>query len=68
MGASRLERAEPHGGSLGQENYFTARLHVDPTLGAYVGLEGGHILYVEAQHRAADGQPKVNGGRATGAC
>ena len=25
MGASRLERAEPHGGSPGQENYFIAR-------------------------------------------
>jgi hypothetical protein len=24
--------------------------------------------YVEAQRRAADGQPKVNGGHATGAC
>jgi hypothetical protein len=37
MGASRLERAEPHGGSPGQENYFTART-LDSTLGAYVGL------------------------------
>jgi hypothetical protein len=37
MGASRLERAEPHGGSPGQENYFTAGT-LDSTLGAYVGL------------------------------
>ncbi len=40
---------------------------LDPTLGAYVGLEGGGT-YVETQHRAADGQQKVNGGHATGAC
>jgi hypothetical protein len=37
MGASRLERAEPHGGPPGQENYFMAGM-LDSTLGAYVGL------------------------------
>jgi hypothetical protein len=37
MGASRLERAEPHGSSPGQENYFMAGM-LDSTLGAYVGL------------------------------
>jgi hypothetical protein len=40
---------------------------LDPSLGAYVGLDGGS-MYLEAQHRAANGQPKVNEGHATGAC
>jgi hypothetical protein len=37
MGASRLVRAEPHGGSPGHENYFMVGT-LDSTLGAYVGL------------------------------
>ncbi len=43
-------------------------LHMDVKLGARVGLEGEHIQYVEAQHRAAKWQPKVNRGHATQTC
>jgi hypothetical protein len=66
MGASRLVRAEPHGGSPGQENYFMGG-KLDSTLGAYVGL--GEVARTWRLNTwAADGQPKVNGGHATGAC
>jgi hypothetical protein len=58
MGASRLECAEPHGGSPGQENFFMACWT----------LCWGPTWDWQAQHGAANGQPKVNGGHTTGAC
>jgi hypothetical protein len=41
MGASRLERAEPHGGSPGQENYFMARWSL--RWGPMWDWERGHV-------------------------
>ncbi len=42
---------------------------LDLWLGARVGLEGEvWRTYIEAWHRDANGQPKVNGGHVTGAC
>jgi hypothetical protein len=64
MGASRLDRAEPHSSTPGKENYFIARYTL--RWGSAWDCKGS--AYVEAQHRAANGQPKVNGGHATGAC
>ncbi len=65
MGASRLERAEPHGGS--PEKRTTSWLDAGLYAGGLRGT-GRDGTYMEAQHRVADGQPKVNGGHATGAC
>ncbi len=56
MGASQLERVEPHGGSPGQENYFMARW----TFRWEPAWDWKGSTYVEAQHWAANGQLKVN--------
>ncbi len=45
----------------------TTSWHAGPFAGGLRGTGRGST-YVEAQHRAANGQPKVNGGHATGAC
>jgi hypothetical protein len=45
----------------------TTSWHAGPFAGSLCGTGRGST-YVEAQHRAADGQLKVNGGHATGAC
>jgi hypothetical protein len=58
MGASRLERAEPHGSSPGWQLYLTAQWT----------FCWGPAWGWKARHRAANVRPKVNGGHATGAC
>jgi hypothetical protein len=45
----------------------TTSWHAGPFAGGLCGTGRGST-YVEAQHRAANGQPKVNGGHATGVC
>ncbi len=45
----------------------TTSWHAGPYAGGLRGTGRGDT-YVEAQHRAANGQPKANGGHATGAC
>jgi hypothetical protein len=59
-----MEHAEPHGSSPGQR---TTSWHAGFFAGG-LGGTGRGSTYVEAQHRAANGQPKVNRGHVTGAC
>jgi hypothetical protein len=66
MGATRLERAEPHGSSPGRKFCFTA--HWTFIKWAHVGWKGG--MYVERTFdiRVPIRRLKVNGGHATGTC
>jgi hypothetical protein len=62
----------PHGWSVlsptaVQRDKRTTSWHARPYAGGLHGTGRGST-YVEAQHRAANGQPKVNGGHVTGAC
>jgi hypothetical protein len=64
MGASRLECAEPHGGSLGWQLSW---LHAGRSCCWGPMWDWKRSTYMEAQHRASNGQPKVNGDHVTGA-
>jgi hypothetical protein len=64
MGASWLERAEPHGGSLAWELSW---LHAGRSCCWGPMWDWKRSTYVEAQHRAGNRWPKVNRGHATGA-
>ncbi len=65
MGASRLDLAEPHGSSPGWQLSW---LHAGRSCCWRPTWDWKRSMYVEAQHWAGNGWPKVNGGHATGAC
>jgi hypothetical protein len=63
-GTKRLERASPTAVHREGSLYCAARW----ILGWGPAWACWWDTYMETRHRAADGQPKINGGHATGAC